>query len=329
MAETTPMPTAPFIPHPLLRGGQLQTLAGQFFKPKGLLPPPIEDVVALPDGDRILLHLNLPKVPAPDRPAVLLMHGLGGDSESSYILRITAKLNAAGVAVARFNHRGCGVGGAHLARQIYHAGRIEDLEAALKHLAERWPMPLVIAAFSLSGNLLLRYLGEHADRLGHPSVKRAIAVCPPVDLELCSQALSARSNLHIDAYYTRRLIATARAKSALFPDDEPARFPRRMNLRRFDELYTAPRAGFPSRDAYYATSSAHRHTDKIKVPTLLLAAADDPIIPPVSFARASFSPAVRLRVERSGGHMGFISKGPTRYGDRRWMDEAVIDYALG
>lgn len=322
------MRTPPFVPHPMVRGGQLQTIAGQLFKPKGILPRPIEDVVTLPDGDRILLHLNLPRVPAPHHPAALLMHGLGGDSESSYIQRITAKLNAAGVAVARFNHRGCGEGGAKLARRIYHAGRIEDLDRALEHLAARWPMPMVVVAFSLSGNLLLRYLGEHAGALAHPRLIRAMAVCPPVDLELCSLALATRRNLHIDAYYTRKLIETAWRKSALFPDDEPPRFPRRMNLRLFDELYTAPRAGFKSRDEYYETSSARRFTPRILVPTVVLAAADDPIIPPRSFSEATFSDAVKVRIEASGGHMGFIAKASTRFGDRRWMDEAVVDYVL-
>lgn len=83
----------PFVPHPLLRGGQLQTVAGQLL---GRAPPPgphTVDTVTLSDGDRLLLHVDapLPTVTA-KAPVVLLMHGLGGSSESAYILRIAAKL---------------------------------------------------------------------------------------------------------------------------------------------------------------------------------------------------------------------------------------------
>ncbi len=317
------MRTASFIPHRLLRGGQLQTLGGQLPSPVKLAPP-LAERVTLADGDQLVLLLNLPRVLAPGRPAVLLMHGLGGSSESSYIQRLTAKLNAQGVAVARFNHRGCGPGGAALARQIYHAGRTEDLAAVLAYLAARWPQELAVVAFSLSGNLLLRYLGD--GDLAHPGLARAMAVCPPVDLERCSLALAGRGNFHIDAYYTRRLLATAKERHQLFPEQALPPFPSRMNLRLFDELYTAPLGGFASRDSYYERSSAQHKLRHIKVPTLILAAADDPIIPPASFAGQTLSSTTTLRLEKSGGHMGFIAHRPTRFGDRRWMDEAVVDW---
>jgi predicted alpha/beta-fold hydrolase len=318
-----------FDPHPLVRGGQLQTLAGQLFTGAPVPGPHRVLPVELADGDRLLLHVDEPEQGAarPELPIAVLMHGLGGDSTSSYILRIGRKLNRAGYTVVRFNHRGCGTGAATLARQIYHAGRVDDLRDTLAALAREFPgRTYSVTAFSLSGNLLLRYLGEG----GTPAeLVRAAAVCPPVDLELCSQALSARGNWHIDRYYTRRLVRTAHDRAKLFPDDEPPRFPRGVNLRVFDEVYTAPRAGFTSRAHYYDTSSARHVTGKIAVPTLLLAAADDPIIPEESFAGVEMSEAVTFRMERSGGHMGFISKGPTRYGDRRWMDQAVIEWLTG
>lgn len=153
-----------------------------------------------------------------------------------------------------------------------------------------------------------------------------MAVCPPLDLELCSQALSAPGNWHIDRYYTRRLVQTAMQRQRLFNEGPPPRFPRRLNLRVFDEVYTAPRAGFRSRDDYYETSSARRVTAQITLPTLLLAAADDPIIPPRSYTTARFSPSTKVQLLPAGGHMGFIAKTRTRFGDLRWMDEAVVDW---
>jgi len=312
----------------MLPGGQLQTLAGQLLGPSIQLQQATDELVSLPGGDQLLLHLNAPRPAAtPRAPVVLLMHGLGGCSESTYVKRITDRLTGRGYTVARFNHRGCGRGAERLARGIYHAGRTEDLAAALAHLGTRYPgRPLLVAAFSLSANLLLKHLGDAGIQGRESLIERALAVCPPVDLERCSQALSARHNRHIDLFYTRRLMAVANTRSQLFPELGPAAFPRRMNLRLFDELYTAPQAGYSSRAEYYDRASARHVVHAIRTPTLVLAAADDPIIPEHSFAGVRFSDAVTIQMERSGGHMGFIAAKPTRFGDRRWMDGAVVDW---
>lgn len=323
-----------FKPHPLLRGGQLQTLAGQLL-PKPPPPAPYETLcVTLPDGDRTNLHINhatrLADSPQAPAPVAVLMHGLGGCSESTYILRITRKLNELGYSVVRFNHRGCGHGAGQLARGIYHAGRIEDLHASLVAVATRFPNRAILpVAFSLSGNILLKLLGDRTALRDLSACTRAMAVCPPVDLEQCSLALDHRSNWHIDRYYTTRLIATAREQHRRFPDGPPPVFPKMMSLRIFDDVYTAPKAGFKNRSAYYDGSSAKHVAHALSTQTTILAAADDPIIPVESFAGVRFSSAVELRMEESGGHMGFIGARLTAFGDRRWMDEAVVDWVRG
>lgn len=320
------MPIPPFEPHPWIRGGTAQTIAGQWRWPQPRLGAYEGVTVALSDGDKIVLHVN----PGEDAssPIVMLLHGLGGDSESSYVLRLTAKMTARGTTVVRFNHRGCGRGAHGLARDIYHAGRIADVAAAVDYVNSRWPgRPLLVAAFSLSGNMLLRLLGEDPARAA--GISRAMAVCSPVDLEHCSLALASPDNKLIDRYYTRRLVRTAEGRVVLFPDLPKPVWPQGLNLREFDAVYTAPLAGFPTRDAYYAHSSSKPHLARITVPTLLLGAKDDPVVPERSYDGMELSPAVTFRLEKSGGHMGFISASPTPHGDRRWMDYAVMEWALG
>lgn len=322
----------PFETHPLIRGGQLQTYAGTLFSGNVQAGPHRIVQVDLEGGDRLNLHVNEPQGgAAPDAPAVLLLHGLGGCSESPYVLRITRKLNAQGYLAVRYNHRGCGRGGAALARAIYHAGRVEDVHAALQACERELPgRPLLIAGFSLSGNILLRYLGEAGSGAG-PKLPRtlvaALAVCPPVDLEACSLALSKAVNLPIDRYYTRLLRATAEERRGLFPDLAHPTLPARLDLRRFDEVYTAPLAGFPSREAYYDRSSAMHSVHAIALPTVVVAADDDPIIPIASLEKARFSHRVRVVPQRGGGHMGFIGKQRTQFGDYRWMDAMVVSWA--
>lgn len=314
-----------FHPHRLLFNGQIQTVMAHLFARPPQLARYEVDTVTLADGDRINLHIDRP-VQKPDlKNVMLLLHGLGGCSESDYILRIGAKLNALGFPVIRFNHRGCGRGGAPLARSIYHAGRTGDLLDALRHIRATWPgYRISVAAFSLSGNMLLRFLGDYSESPEARDLVRAVAVCPPVDLELCSLAISARRNLHLDLYYTRRLIRTAHEKRRLFPEIPEVRFPARTNLRLFDEIYTAKIAGFASRSDYYARSSARPVLGKIKTETAVIYADDDPIIPVESFSDAGFSASTTVYGAPAGGHMGFVAHAPTSWGDRWWMDEAVI-----
>jgi predicted alpha/beta-fold hydrolase len=314
-----------FTPHRLLFNGQLQTIVAHSFASPPVIGPYEVDTVTLHDGDKINLHID--RLECAKKHVILLLHGLGGSSESDYMLRISAKLNSIGYPVIRFNHRGCGAGGPALARSIYHAGRGQDIDTTLQHIQKTWPdYKVSVAAFSLSANMLLKYLADYTESSSSKGLYRTLAVCPPVDLEMCSVAISSRKNLHLDMYYTRKLIKTAQEKKSLFPDTPTVLFPRRTNLRSFDEIYTAKIGGFKSRDDYYAQCSAKAVLAKIKVQTGVIYAEDDPIIPKQSFDNVRYSSSTNVYSTLHGGHMGFVNENPTMWGDRWWMDEAVINF---
>ena len=316
-----------FIPHSLLFNGQLQTIIGHSFASPPVIGRYEVDTVTLSDGDKINLHIDRPK--NAKKHVIVLLHGLGGSSESDYMLRISAKLNCLGYPAIRFNHRGCGVGGSSLARSIYHAGRGQDIDRALNHIQKTWTgCKVSVAAFSLSANMLLKYLADFSDTISSKALFRALAVCPPVDLELCSLAISSRMNLHLDMYYTRKLIKAAHEKKSIFPETPSVLFPRKTNLRSFDEIYTARIGGFKSRDDYYAYSSAKDVLANIKTQTGVILAEDDPIIPKHSFNNVKYSSSTNVYSTPHGGHRGFVSEVPTMWGDRWWMDEAVINFFI-
>lgn len=318
-----------FIPHPLARGGQLQTFIAHVSGQKTVLSNVKSQILDVGDGDRILLQRDIPANGAPESPIVVMLHGLGGCSESSYNLRIAHKLNEAGIEVVRFNHRGCGPNARGLAKQIYHAGRIDDILKTLECLRNESPnRSVLIVGFSLSANALLMMLGLHSQTEPLSQVESALAICPPVDLEMCSQALCKRVNTHMDIYYTKRLVETTNERSRVFEEIEPTSWPKRMSLRKFDEIFTAPVAGFNSLEHYYDECSAKNYLGNISLPTTILAAKDDPIIPIESFAGAGRDGAVRVEITESGGHMGYLCRQKTRYGDYRWLDVAVVDWVL-
>src|SRR5205823_3386189 len=73
-----------------------------------------------------------------------------------------------------------------------------------------------------------------------------------------------------------------RARERFFRIRPGMRFPRGCGIRLFDDLYTAPRNAFQGVDDYYGSAGAAIIIPRISVPTLILAARDDPFIDPES-----------------------------------------------
>src|SRR4051794_30082524 len=126
MATAVDIP--PFEPHPLLRGGHLQTIAGRYLpSPKVRLRSTYHEI-GLEDGDWLSVLESVPAGWVRGGPTALLVHGLAGCARSPYVVRVAARLTGIGVRVVRMNLRGAG-SGFGLARGIYHSGRTEDLRA--------------------------------------------------------------------------------------------------------------------------------------------------------------------------------------------------------
>jgi hypothetical protein len=302
-------PLLPCTPPLWARGGHLQTLAAQYapFTEPSLAWEPVH--LDLGDGDALALRV----LPGDSGVLVHLFHGLGGSVDGHYMKRAAALFHRQGHAVIAANHRGAGEG-AGLAKGIYHSGATADMAAVLRLGRERFPgLTQVAVGFSISANILLLLAGR--DRhLDQPD--RAIAVNPPANLEACSLRLGQGFNRVYDQYFVHKL----RKESARFPEG----FPRGVRtLRDFDEACTAPRAGFHSRDEYYALCSSGPHLAGITLPTVILTSADDPFAPGGDVAAFPLSSAVHLHLEATGGHMGYMSR---NLPDRRWLEYALDHY---
>jgi predicted alpha/beta-fold hydrolase len=256
------------------------------------------------------------------------MHGLAGCHQSGYMVRTAARLLQRNVRVFRMDHRGCGAA-EYLARKPYHAGRIRDLEAAIRMLERLCPgSPISVAGFSLSGNLLLRYLGDDPGALPL-SLFRAVAVCPPVDLMHCVEHLAkTRMGQRYDWYFARKLVNHLTDKPQ-WRDDVPLATAKRPPRRiiEFDELYTAPASGFESATDYYTEASAKAFIGKIPVHTTILAAADDPMVCAAPLQQLKLPANVDLCLTQHGGHLGFTGRRGID-ADQRWMDWRVVDWLL-
>jgi predicted alpha/beta-fold hydrolase len=274
---------------------------------------------------RVLAHCNWQ--PQRDRaPALLLLHGLEGSSQAHYMRGIADKAFAAGFSVVRLNQRNCG-GTEHLSRGLYHSGLTHDPLFLLRH-KEGVPA-VVVAGYSLGGNLTLKLAGDlGADA---PAQLRAVcAVSPTMDLALCVDALERRSNLLYQFNFMRNLRARMRRKAALFPDlYDLAKLKGVWTVRGFDDAYTAPMSGFGTAARYYQEASSLRVVDRIRVPALILTAANDPFVPPEQFGRAEVeaNPHVEVVITKDGGHCAFVSEADPEH-DGYWAEHAIVMWAL-
>jgi predicted alpha/beta-fold hydrolase len=307
-----------------LRNKFIQTILGSIVSGNTNLPERKLHKVIIGQKSE-LVTLELPSV-NPEAPVILLIHGLGGSSESSYIRRIARKLWIRGFTVFMMNQRGSGLG-IGLCDQLWNGGSSDDLDMVLKYIEKMYPNNFIdILGFSLSGNILLKYLGEKKITMG---IRKAFAVNPPIDLKRTSYVLSkTKCGRVFNDYYMKQIYMQMEAMGECFPDTFiPSE--KSKTILEFDDAYTAPVAGYKNADDYYAMCSAKNFLEDIAVPTTILCAMDDPFIEPSIFKSIRMSRAIELNMPENGGHMGYLSRKTTPWGDNMWMDFILVDSLEG
>ncbi|MGC4004112.1 MAG: alpha/beta fold hydrolase [Pirellulales bacterium] len=320
-----------FRPARWIGGAHAQTLGGVFLPYPRPTYRATRHQVVLDDGDRLILHDDCPKGWRHGRRTVLMIHGLTGSHRSGYMERTAAKLNARGIRTFRMDLRGCGAG-AGLARFPYHSGRSDDAAAALREIARLCPDgPTTLVGFSLGGNIALKLLGELENR-PCGGLDSGIAVCPPVDLSRCANGIGRFPNSIYNRHFVKSLLKHVGKVTRHFQADAPMpKLPRTpKGIVEFDDLYTAPLGGFVDGETYYRECSGLRFLHAVGRPTLIMAAENDPMIPPFGLrGRASVGVgrfALRPRRRTPGLHR------PTRHRSRSALDGLAfgrLDYTLG
>jgi predicted alpha/beta-fold hydrolase len=215
-------------------------------------------------------------------------------------------------------------------RRFYHSGETTDLDFAIQRLTSEVPeSPIVLAGFSLGGNVLLKWLGERGTNV--PSnVRAAAAVSVPYDLARGSRYINRGFARVYELHFLRSLVRKARIKRGRFPDIVPhVDLAQLRSMWDFDDAVTAPVHGFVDASDYYQRSSSLRWLDRIRVPTLLVSAVDDPFLPRevLDEVRAVASKNTSLHCEfvDRGGHVGFIA-GRRPWSPLYWAEWRVVEF---
>lgn len=317
-----------FHPHPWFSNPHLMTLAGALLPRRAPgLPPAQARLFEVEPGTRLLARCHWQPEPR-HAPVLAVVHGLEGSSESGYVRGLAAAAFGAGFSVLRLNQRNCG-GTERLTPTLYNSGLSGDFRAILFELAEKDQLPRIFfAGYSMGGNLILKMAGE-LGAAAPPALRGVCAICPTLDLSACVDAIAQPGNWLYQRHFVRALKARLRRKARLFPGQFERNGLRRVRtVREFDDVITAPHSGYRDAVDYYDRASALRVLAGIAVPTLILTAQDDPVVPFSSFATPEIAanPRIELVAPQSGGHCAFISS--SRGSERYWAEARIVDFCL-
>ena len=271
----------------------------------------------LPDGDVTAIDWLIESEPLPPTaPLLVILHGLEGSAESAYARMLMDTAYHLGWHCCVMHFRDCGDYRNRLPRR-YHAGETNDVRYFVNELtASEQFGPIVAVGYSLGGNVLLKYLGESGDT---SPLRAAAAVCAPLNLHKCSDALNTGFSKIYQYHLIRRMKKAVKRKfdrhTAAFDWDKAMAA---KTFDEFDDAVTAPLHGFAGRQDYYDRCSSVNFLKDITKPTLIVNALDDPFMTPAVIPPAELlSDAVTLEVSDQGGHVGYIDGGtpwnPTFY----------------
>lgn len=316
-----------YVPKRGLTNGHLMTVYC-WGKPRAFpaLPPPTERYFEIEPATRVLAHCHWQRDPAA-HPALIALHGLEGSSAAHYMRGIAAKAHGRGFNVVLLNQRNCG-GTEALSHGLYHSGLTADAAHVIAELRREGIDRVVVAGYSLGGNLALKLAGDYGSA-PPPSLKGVCAISPVIELAACVNALERRANFVYQWNFVRGLKARMRRKAAAHPGRfSLERLPLVRTVRQFDEYFTAPHFGFQDADDYYFRASAMRVVDRIRIPALVITAEDDPFVPVEIFRDAQLrrNPHINVVVTRHGGHCGFVSNA-NGSDDGYWAERRLVGFA--
>jgi hypothetical protein len=317
-----------FVPRRFLRGGNAQTIAGNFMKRANWLPPSEERLFRVERDVQILCQCHW----QPERQrrlTMMIVHGLEGSSKSRYVIGTGSRAWARGWNVVRMNVRGCG-GTEHLSSTLYHSGLSQDVEKLVTGMiASDGLQRVALVGFSMGGNQVLRAVGQWGPN-PPPELIAAATVSPSCDLAISSDRIHAAANSMYEWWFLSSLRRSFRRKSELWPGlYDPGLLKNVHSVRDFDEYITARYMGFTGAADYYDKASSSHVLDRIAIPALVIHADDDPfvVMSAETQRKLTENPNITFFRTRHGGHCAFIAE-PSADGrdDGRWAERKVVEF---
>ena len=277
----------------------------------------------LSDGD--FLDLDWSKSSANNHKLAIFTHGFLGNSTRPYLLGGVKAFNLANYDALAWNHRGLG-GENNRFEKITTHGSSNDLEEVINYvLSKKQYTEIILVGYSKGGNISMKYAGQKAENIP-TEIKKIIAISSPTDLQ-GSVDVMGKNGFYTERFKTK-LIKFLLNRSELIDNQTLKYFSKFKYLDDFTDNYIAPLHGFKDGRDYYEQCAAMQFVDKIRVPTLILNAKNDPVLSEscAMLDVAKHSDYIFSEVPNHGGHCGFFQ--PNSDGIY-WGDKRIVEFVVG
>jgi hypothetical protein len=275
--------------------------------------------ITTPDHD----FLDLDWLKQNSKKLVIISHGLEGSTERAYIKGMARIFFSQGFDVLAWNYRGCS-GELNKTLRFYHSGATDDMELIVRHAIANGYEGIYLVGFSLGGNITLKYSGEQAIH-SHPEVRKAVAFSVPMDLHASCRKISSPSNFIYSNRFLKSLKHKVKWKASVMKELDASGVDTIKTLQEFDDHFTAPLHGFKNALDYYHRCSSLHFLEGIKIPTLIVNAANDPFLSPECFPTEIRNPFVKFEIEERGGHVGFATFNKN---GEYWSEHRALSFIL-
>lgn len=306
---------APFF----LNNGHLQTIYPHLFRRKKAAAYHRKRIIT-EDQD----FLDVDWIKNGSKKLAIITHGMEGSSQSHYVLGMVNALSAAGWDALCWNLRSCSE---QLNSQPiwYHSGSTKDLQRVFSHaLFKKQYEEIALIGFSIGANITLNFLGRLGKNVSS-LITKAVAFCPPCNLQASAHQLSKCQNRIYQRHLLKHLGGKIALKKKMFPEAFNGLELRGIkSLIEFDRRFTAPLHGFRDAEDYWHSCSPLRRMQAIAVPTLVVSAANDPLLSEEChpLEAAAKNPLLTVEIQQSGGHLGFISLAGQNY----WSEDRALKF---
>jgi predicted alpha/beta-fold hydrolase len=275
------------------------------------------------------LHARAWWMPSP-APAVVILHGIAGSKDSFCCVRIAVALHRLGYHAIRLDMRAAGDSVID-APSLYHGGLTTDLDRTVRHVAKDPRVTRVlVVGYSGGGSIALKMAGEWGQDVPE-GVAAVASISAPLDYVNVARRMDMLRTFPYRRHVLGGLVDRARAFATRHPSRAHYRVEELARLKRFreyDDQIIVPMHGFDSVEHYHRSASSGPYLPKIAVPSLVVHAKDDPMVPfgGVEPWIAGASKHVTFELTDYGGHIGWVGGVDEASWITGWSTRAVLRF---
>lgn len=322
------MPYAPFKPPAIIRNTHLQNVLSTSSLRRNMLNRRYHKYISeqktliLDAGNGVKLSADLNTQPNREKKKlIVLLHGWEGSSRSAYIVSLAGKLAAANYDTLRLNFRDHG-DSHHLNRGLFNSTLLEEVIGAVEYTLEIYGYDdYAIAGFSLGGNFALRY-GLKNTHLAKPA-SAIFSVCPVLDPAHTMVALESNWSLY-EQYFVKKWKRSLENKLQHFPDYKFKRdLSKLQTLKDMNDYFIPEYTGYKDVTSYFnAYTLTGSALSFLNVPTLIVAAKDDPVNPFEDFSKIAQPEKLKILTTEHGSHCAFLENMQLD----SWVDNVALQF---